>query len=60
MVHANWSARSTEWWKISTKAWITVWKVVTSSFHTMMAQRSSVSKNASTSASSMTEGSMVV
>ena len=51
---ASWSARSTVWPKISTKAWITVWNVVTSSFQTMTAHRSSISKKASMSASAMT------
>ena len=56
---ASWSARSTVWPKISTKASITVWNVVTSSFHTMTAHRSSSSKNASMSASTRTGASMV-
>ena len=56
---ASWSARSTVWPKISTNAWITVWNVVTSSFHTMTAHRSSRSKKASMSASATTGASMV-
>ena len=51
---ASWSARSTVWPKISTKASITVWKVVTSSFQTMTAHRSSISKKASMSSSATT------
>ena len=55
---ASWSARSTVWPKISTKAWITVWNVVTSSFQTMTAHRSSKSKNASMSSSARTGSSI--
>ena len=56
---ASWSARSTVWPKISTKASITVWNVVTSSFQTITAHRSSKSQKAPMSSSATSGRSMV-